>query len=207
MQVKSNKASATLTDVKNKTGDVFGLADKHGSVLITSYNKPKYVISKYQPDTTESPAKGVEEVPAVAQEDKLAPITQPEVEKKKQVPSQEISPTKELPPQPDNTTEVHNVAESQEEKLPKMESIQPVESLQPPTSGSAAFTISAKDSNRSQPTPQEPEPVDNKEKKSIEPAKPSPLGGLLGIFSHGDSWNRNNNRELNWSKKAKELLG
>lgn len=43
----SNKPTATLTDVKNKTGDVFALAEKNGSVVITSYNKPKYVISKY----------------------------------------------------------------------------------------------------------------------------------------------------------------
>lgn len=39
--------TATLTDVKNKTGDVFALADKYGSVIITSYNKPKYVLSLY----------------------------------------------------------------------------------------------------------------------------------------------------------------
>lgn len=43
----SNKPTATLTDVKNKTGDVFALAEKNGAVVITSYNKPKYVISKY----------------------------------------------------------------------------------------------------------------------------------------------------------------
>lgn len=42
-----NKPAATLTDVKNKTGDVFALADKNGAVMITSYNKPKYVICKY----------------------------------------------------------------------------------------------------------------------------------------------------------------
>lgn len=39
--------TATLTDVKNKTGDVFALADKHGAVTITSYNKPKYVICTF----------------------------------------------------------------------------------------------------------------------------------------------------------------
>lgn len=38
---------ATLTDVKNKTGDVFAAADKNKFVVITSYNKPKYVISTY----------------------------------------------------------------------------------------------------------------------------------------------------------------
>lgn len=43
----SSKPTATLTDVKNKTGDVFALAEKNGSVMITSYNKPKYVICKY----------------------------------------------------------------------------------------------------------------------------------------------------------------
>jgi hypothetical protein len=46
MQVQGNKAFATLTDVKNLIGDVFSLADKHGEVTITSYNKPKYVIKR-----------------------------------------------------------------------------------------------------------------------------------------------------------------
>lgn len=46
MHKKDRKVFATLTDVKNSTGDVFALADEFGEVLITSYNKPRYKISK-----------------------------------------------------------------------------------------------------------------------------------------------------------------
>jgi hypothetical protein len=46
MYVKDKKAYASLTEVKNKLGDVFALADEHGEVYISSYNKPKYIISR-----------------------------------------------------------------------------------------------------------------------------------------------------------------
>lgn len=44
MEVKNNQAFAALTDVKNRTGDVFALADQYGEVQITSYNRLKYKI-------------------------------------------------------------------------------------------------------------------------------------------------------------------
>ena len=46
MHVTDDKAYATLTDVKNKTGDVFAMADEYGEVTITSYNKSKYLIKR-----------------------------------------------------------------------------------------------------------------------------------------------------------------
>lgn len=49
MKVKNDKATATLTDVKNRIGDVFSLVDDFGEVTITSYNKPAYIISKFEP--------------------------------------------------------------------------------------------------------------------------------------------------------------
>jgi hypothetical protein len=43
---KDGKIIASLTEVKNKTGDIFSLVDEFGEVTLTSYNKPKYKISK-----------------------------------------------------------------------------------------------------------------------------------------------------------------
>lgn len=43
---KTGKIVATLTEVKNKTGDIFSLVDEFGEVMLTSYNKPKYRITK-----------------------------------------------------------------------------------------------------------------------------------------------------------------
>lgn len=43
---KNGKIFASLTEVKNKTGDIFALVDEHGEITLTSYNKPRYKISK-----------------------------------------------------------------------------------------------------------------------------------------------------------------
>ncbi|MCA9381494.1 hypothetical protein KC678_04470 [Candidatus Dojkabacteria bacterium] len=43
---KDGKIIASLTEVKNKTGDIFALVDEFGEVTLTSYNKPKYRIIK-----------------------------------------------------------------------------------------------------------------------------------------------------------------
>jgi phosphoribosylformylglycinamidine (FGAM) synthase PurS component len=43
---KDGKIVASLTEVKNKTGDIFSLVDEFGEVLLTSYNKTKYRILK-----------------------------------------------------------------------------------------------------------------------------------------------------------------
>lgn len=43
---KNGNIIASLTEVKNKTGDIFSLADEFGEVILTSYNKPRYKLSK-----------------------------------------------------------------------------------------------------------------------------------------------------------------
>jgi hypothetical protein len=43
---KNGKVTASLTEVKNKTGDIFDLVDEFGEVILTSYNKPRYKITK-----------------------------------------------------------------------------------------------------------------------------------------------------------------
>lgn len=43
---KNGKVIASLTEVKNKTGDIFALVDEFGEVILTSYNKPRYRIVK-----------------------------------------------------------------------------------------------------------------------------------------------------------------
>ena len=45
-KTKDGKVIASLTEVKNKTGDIFALADEYGEVFLTSYNKPRYKIVK-----------------------------------------------------------------------------------------------------------------------------------------------------------------
>jgi hypothetical protein len=43
---KSGKVVASLTEVKNKTGDIFALVDEFGEIYLSSYNKIRYVIKK-----------------------------------------------------------------------------------------------------------------------------------------------------------------
>lgn len=43
---KDGKVTASLTEVKNKTGDIFDLVDEYGEVTLTSYNKARYKITK-----------------------------------------------------------------------------------------------------------------------------------------------------------------
>ena len=45
-KTKEGKVIASLTEVKNKTGDIFALVDEFGEVVLTSYNKPRYRIVK-----------------------------------------------------------------------------------------------------------------------------------------------------------------
>lgn len=68
---------ATMTDVKNKIGDVFDLADKHGKVLITSYNRPRYVIVKLGEDTSLTEIATPIPVVAPATPKEVAPQSEP----------------------------------------------------------------------------------------------------------------------------------
>ncbi|GAB4283762.1 MAG: hypothetical protein Kow0081_0480 [Candidatus Dojkabacteria bacterium] len=49
---KDGKVVASLTEVKNKTGDIFSLVDEFGEVWLTSYNKFKYKIVKIDISST-----------------------------------------------------------------------------------------------------------------------------------------------------------
>ncbi len=46
MHKKDGKVYASLTEVKNKTGDIFAIVDQYGEIFLTSYNKIRYRISK-----------------------------------------------------------------------------------------------------------------------------------------------------------------
>jgi len=43
---KDGKIYASLTEVKNKTGDIFAVVDEFGEISLTSYNKIRYKIVK-----------------------------------------------------------------------------------------------------------------------------------------------------------------
>lgn len=43
---KDGKVIASLTEVKNKTGDIFAIVDEFGEISLTSYNKVRYKILK-----------------------------------------------------------------------------------------------------------------------------------------------------------------
>lgn len=45
-KAKDGRVTASLTEVKNKTGDIFDLVDEYGEVILTSYNKARYKITK-----------------------------------------------------------------------------------------------------------------------------------------------------------------
>lgn len=45
---KDGKVIASLTEVKNKTGDIFAIVDEFGEISLTSYNKIRYKIVKVE---------------------------------------------------------------------------------------------------------------------------------------------------------------
>jgi len=80
----SKQATATMTEVKNKIGTVFDKVDKYGQVVITSYSRTRYVISKIEDDGT-MPEKHVQTEPTVKEQrselQHVAPVveTTPEI--------------------------------------------------------------------------------------------------------------------------------
>ncbi|MEP7103895.1 MAG: hypothetical protein ABI721_04270 [Candidatus Dojkabacteria bacterium] len=82
---KDGKVTASLTEVKNRTGDIFALVDEFGEVYLTSYNKVRYKITKTDIadyiDLKDSPTKTEKkEVKKVIKQDKS--ITQEELRPK-----------------------------------------------------------------------------------------------------------------------------
>lgn len=51
---KDGKVIASLTEVKNKTGDIFAIVDEFGEISLTSYNKVRYKIIKVDIENTVS---------------------------------------------------------------------------------------------------------------------------------------------------------
>ena len=45
-KTKDGKIVASLTEVKNRTGDIFSLVDEYGEITLTSHSRPKYKIIK-----------------------------------------------------------------------------------------------------------------------------------------------------------------
>lgn len=66
-KAKNGEVIASLTEVKNKTGDIFALADEYGEVILTSYNKPRYKLIKLNVSSLleQEPVKKVKEARVV----------------------------------------------------------------------------------------------------------------------------------------------
>jgi len=45
-KTKDGRIIASLTEVKNRTGDIFALVDEYGEITLTSHSRPKYKIIK-----------------------------------------------------------------------------------------------------------------------------------------------------------------
>ncbi len=83
---KQGNVLASLTEVKNKTGDIFALVDEFGEVFITSYNKTRYRISKM--DISGMLSEKTEKAPKVkvkvAKEEKKEKAEEPKAEHKEE---------------------------------------------------------------------------------------------------------------------------
>ena len=78
---KDGKVTASLTEVKNKTGDIFALVDEFGEVILTSYNKPRYKIIKMDLSgmLDGAPSKEKKIASKVKEQPKIEATTAPEV--------------------------------------------------------------------------------------------------------------------------------
>jgi len=107
---KDGKVIASLTEVKNKTGDIFAIVDEFGEIALTSYNKVRYKIIKV--DIENSVEIGVDgpEVKIATTEKKR--LTTPKLEERNE-PVAEVAPEdpieeaiEELKPEPIKKPEV-----------------------------------------------------------------------------------------------------
>ena len=94
---KDGKVIASLTEVKNKTGDIFAIVDEFGEIALTSYNKVRYKIIKVDiENSVEINADGPEVRVATTEKKRL---TTPKFEQREETPEkivEEIKPTKEV---------------------------------------------------------------------------------------------------------------
>ena len=84
-KTKDGKVMASLTEVKNQTGNIFTAADRYGEVYITSYNKVRYRIIKEESDELD-----------------IAPRTKRKVRKMEETPEEVTTPVAnvEFTPEP-----------------------------------------------------------------------------------------------------------
>ena len=101
---KDGKVIASLTEVKNKTGDIFAIVDEFGEIALTSYNKVRYKIIKVDiENSVEINEDGPEAKVATTEKrrvgtPKLEQRNEPIVEEVKPVEVKEVEPVKaELP--------------------------------------------------------------------------------------------------------------
>ena len=85
---KDGTVIASLTEVKNKTGDIFALADEFGEVILTSYNKPRYKIIKLDISNVLDLTEKISEKPAQRQE---------KPRQKVELPVEQVHTTPEVP--------------------------------------------------------------------------------------------------------------
>ncbi len=84
-KTKNNKVIASLTELKNKTGDILALADEFGEVTLTSYNRPRYKVIRIEMEE-------VVDLDSEAPKKKVKVAVQPKVkeELEAEIPAEEI---------------------------------------------------------------------------------------------------------------------
>ncbi len=107
---KDGKVIASLTEVKNKTGDIFAIVDEFGEIALTSYNKVRYKIVKVDIENSVEINNDGPEVKVATTEKKR--LTTPKLEEREEVEAIE------------ETTE-ETVDEIVEQEVPQ-EEVQPV---------------------------------------------------------------------------------
>jgi len=123
---KDGKVIASLTEVKNKTGDIFAIVDEFGEIALTSYNKVRYKIIKVDIENSVEINDDGPEVKVATTEKKRLPTPKlEEREEKVEEPEEEIeeeviAPVAEVKPEieePKVEAEVETPKQPEEVKL------------------------------------------------------------------------------------------
>lgn len=183
--MNKKQSTATLTDLKNKIGEVLAVADQHGSVQITSYGRVKYEIRRVF---------GEEGATSLRQAIKKKKTTKP-VEISADLPVEE---TQIVAPQAEAVKPV--VAEPSPEPAPT--TLSAMEAL-------AAGIFGKREEKDPEPEP-ETTPVAPVETPvaAPEPAPVAPknLWTPTALLPEMQSWNRNSNKEQAWAERARKLV-
>lgn len=123
---KDGKVIASLTEVKNKTGDIFAIVDEFGEIALTSYNKVRYKIIKVDIENSveinedgpevkvattekkrlatpklEEREEKVAELEEVIEEEVITPVATPVAEVKPEIEEPKVEAEVETPKQPE----------------------------------------------------------------------------------------------------------